>query len=141
MMDINENAPASGQLAEGAKENTQADYSTADQNLCSGYGQYHTPNADKKNPRPLITCTLADIEQMLVTPNSVAKKSAQWFIPSTLLSRTFAEQYDDGEFWALWAGDGPRFIKLGRHVRYRADDVLAWIDESARTCSGEALGA
>ena len=67
MEGINENAPASGQLAEGAKENTQADYSTADQNLCSGYGKYHSPNA-KKNPRPLITCTLADIEQMLVTP-------------------------------------------------------------------------
>lgn len=39
---------------------------------------------------------------------------------------------------ARWAGEGPRFIKLGRHVRYRADDVLAWIEENARTCSGEA---
>jgi len=39
---------------------------------------------------------------------------------------------------ARWAGDGPRFIKLGRHVRYRADDVLAWIEENGRTCSGEA---
>lgn len=38
---------------------------------------------------------------------------------------------------ARWAGDGPRFIKLGRHVRYRADDVLAWIEENGRTCSGE----
>jgi predicted DNA-binding transcriptional regulator AlpA len=37
---------------------------------------------------------------------------------------------------ARWAGDGPRFVKLGRHVRYKADDVLAWIDENARTCSG-----
>lgn len=37
---------------------------------------------------------------------------------------------------ARWAGDGPRFIKLGRHVRYRADDVLEWIEENARTCSG-----
>jgi predicted DNA-binding transcriptional regulator AlpA len=33
---------------------------------------------------------------------------------------------------ARWAGDGPRFIKLGRHVRYRAEDVLAWIEENAR---------
>jgi len=39
---------------------------------------------------------------------------------------------------ARWAGDGPRFLKLGRHVRYRADDVLAWIEANARTCSGEA---
>ena len=37
---------------------------------------------------------------------------------------------------ARWAGEGPRFVKLGRHVRYRADDVLAWIEENARTCSG-----
>jgi predicted DNA-binding transcriptional regulator AlpA len=37
---------------------------------------------------------------------------------------------------ARWAGDGPRFVKLGRHVRYKAEDVLAWIDENARTCSG-----
>lgn len=29
---------------------------------------------------------------------------------------------------ARWAGEGPSFVKLGRHVRYRADDVMAWID-------------
>jgi hypothetical protein len=108
--------PEAGQANESAKGTTQGNYNTVVQNLCSGYGQYHTPNADKKNPRPLITCTLADIEQMLATPNSVAKKSAQWFIPSTLLSRTFAAQYDDGEFWALWADidelDGLTFADL-----------------------------
>ncbi|WP_246166883.1 helix-turn-helix transcriptional regulator [Marinobacter salinexigens] len=32
---------------------------------------------------------------------------------------------------ARWAGEGPRFIKLGRHVRYRAEDVLEWIDSHA----------
>ena len=25
------------------------------------------------------------------------------------------------------AGEGPRYVKLGRHVRYRVADVLAWI--------------
>ena len=39
---------------------------------------------------------------------------------------------------ARWAGEGPRFVTLGRHVRYRAEDVLAWIEDCARTCSGEA---
>jgi predicted DNA-binding transcriptional regulator AlpA len=29
---------------------------------------------------------------------------------------------------ARWAGEGPKFIKLGRHVRYRVSDVLAWLD-------------
>lgn len=39
---------------------------------------------------------------------------------------------------ARWAGEGPRFVKLGRHVRYRADDVLSWIEDNVRSCSGEA---
>ncbi|WP_370212574.1 helix-turn-helix transcriptional regulator [Alloalcanivorax venustensis] len=29
---------------------------------------------------------------------------------------------------ARWAGEGPSFVKLGRHVRYRAEDVLEWVD-------------
>ncbi len=29
---------------------------------------------------------------------------------------------------ARWAGEGPAFVKLGRHVRYRAEDVLAWVE-------------
>lgn len=28
-----------------------------------------------------------------------------------------------------WAGYGPRFIKLGRSVRYRKSDVLSWMAE------------
>lgn len=35
---------------------------------------------------------------------------------------------------ARWAGEGPRFIKLGRHVRYRVSDVLAWVE----SCANEA---
>ena len=27
-----------------------------------------------------------------------------------------------------WRGTGPRYIKIGRLVRYRADDLLAFID-------------
>jgi predicted DNA-binding transcriptional regulator AlpA len=38
---------------------------------------------------------------------------------------------------ARWAGEGPRFIKLGRHVRYRAEDVMSWIDECSRTSTSE----
>ncbi len=42
---------------------------------------------------------------------------------------------------ARWAGGGPKFIKLGRSIRYRESDVLAWINASVRTStsdSGEA---
>jgi predicted DNA-binding transcriptional regulator AlpA len=38
---------------------------------------------------------------------------------------------------ARWANDGPRFIKLGRNVRYRADDVLAWIEQCSRSSASE----
>jgi predicted DNA-binding transcriptional regulator AlpA len=38
---------------------------------------------------------------------------------------------------ARWAGEGPRFIKLGRHVRYRADDVMAWFEANTRTSTSE----
>lgn len=53
--------------------------------------------------------------------------------------RTLAAYLGKSTAWcerARWAGEGPRYIKLGRHVRYRADDVLAWIEENARSCSG-----
>jgi len=135
MEGINKNAPASGQLAEGAKENTQADYSTAGQKLCSGYGQYHSPNAEK-NPRPLIACTLADVETMLANPSSQAKSSAQWVIPSTMLSRVHAEQRIDGEFWALWADidepDGVAFadlVKIANNII--TGDFMAYTSRSA----------
>ncbi len=26
------------------------------------------------------------------------------------------------------AGHGPPFLKVGRHVRYRSDDIAAWVD-------------
>ena len=29
---------------------------------------------------------------------------------------------------ARWAGEGPKFFKIGRHVRYRPEDVLEWVE-------------
>jgi predicted DNA-binding transcriptional regulator AlpA len=34
-----------------------------------------------------------------------------------------------------WRGSGPRWVKVGRLVRYRREDVLAWI-ESNRSPAG-----
>lgn len=36
---------------------------------------------------------------------------------------------------ATWRyeGRGPRFIKVGRHVRYRLADINTWLDEQARS--------
>jgi predicted DNA-binding transcriptional regulator AlpA len=43
-----------------------------------------------------------------------------------------------------WAGFGPRFLKLGRSVRYKKRDVLAWIEKrpavSSTTEAAEKIG-
>jgi predicted site-specific integrase-resolvase len=31
-----------------------------------------------------------------------------------------------------WSGKGPRFVKYGKHVRYRKEDVLDFIEASVR---------
>ena len=37
---------------------------------------------------------------------------------------------------ACWRslGRGPRFVKMGRFVRYRIADLDAWLDEHTRQC-------
>jgi predicted DNA-binding transcriptional regulator AlpA len=32
-------------------------------------------------------------------------------------------------------GEGPAFVKLGRHVRYRAEDVEAWVNSNICTAT------
>src|SRR5690554_3544627 len=101
-MDKKKEAPAAEQANGVLEQSVQADYNTIVQKLCSGYGQFHS-STSKNKPRPLVTITMADIIKMAANPSSQAKIEAQWFIPSTLLSRNFAEQHAKGLFWALWA--------------------------------------
>lgn len=61
-------------------------------------------------------------------------------LPKLMNQRDLAAYLGKSTAWcerARWAGEGPRFIKLGRHVRYRADDVLAWIEDNVRTSTSE----
>lgn len=61
-------------------------------------------------------------------------------LPRLLTQKDLADYLNKSTAWcerARWAGEGPRFIKLGRHVRYRADDVLAWIEENAKQSTSE----
>ena len=37
-----------------------------------------------------------------------------------------------------YRGTGPKFVKVGRHVRYRWEDVTDWLDSRARTVTGDA---
>lgn len=38
-------------------------------------------------------------------------------------------------------GKGPKFIKVGRNVRYRASDVDAWLDQQTREQTGAVKSA
>ena len=70
--------------------------------LCSGFGQWHSPN-NKKNPLHYAKCSLPKIQYMMSNPPCVKKQDAQWVIFSTLPSRVHSEQREQGRYYALWA--------------------------------------
>jgi len=41
---------------------------------------------------------------------------------------------------ARWEGSGPRYIKLGRNVRYRYDDVIEWVNSNVKQSTNESVG-
>jgi len=104
------------------------------QALCSGNGQYHSPN-NKICPQPFITVALPEIRAMLEDPPSTAKEKAQWFIPSTLMSRVHAEQLKDGLFYALWFDfdevDGWTFDDIVSRACFFLPDFFAYTSRGA----------
>lgn len=61
-------------------------------------------------------------------------------MPRLLNQRDLAAYLGKSTAWcerARWSGDGPKFIKLGRNVRYKTDDVLAWIDDNSHSSTSE----
>lgn len=36
-------------------------------------------------------------------------------------------------------GKSPRYVKVGRHVRYRVSDLRAWLDAQSRNHTGEVV--
>lgn len=40
-----------------------------------------------------------------------------------------------------YKGTGPKFIKLGGGIRYRASDVEAWLDAQTRSQTGQVLAS
>lgn len=98
MTNTKEKAPTSME----AQKNTMQE----DIKLCSGFGQYHTnePDPEKPNKRltPYAAITLSEIEAMAENPQEVDKAKGQWFIPSSLASRSSAAQEANGKYWTLW---------------------------------------
>ena len=103
--------------AQGAQKNTLH----TDIKFCSGFGQFHSNEPTAKNRKPYAGLTMAELISMVENPQAVDKAKARWMIASTLHSRSFAEQEQNGQFWALWADfdQDPRPIK---------DVVAFWIE-------------
>lgn len=40
-----------------------------------------------------------------------------------------------------YTGQGPKFIKVGRNVRYRVSDIDAWLNAQTRSQTGEVYSA
>ncbi|WP_371923460.1 helix-turn-helix transcriptional regulator [Pseudomonas sp. OIL-1] len=62
-------------------------------------------------------------------------------MPRLMTQKDLAAYLYKSEAWcerARWAGEGPSFVKLGRNVRYRAEDVLAWIDSNVHSSTTSA---
>jgi len=82
--------------------------------LCSGVGQFHTNEADTKKAGKRLKAytgiTLAEIRHLVDNPQMVEKSKARWVIPSTLMSRTFAQQEKMGQYWLLWADIDPESV-------------------------------
>jgi excisionase family DNA binding protein len=39
--------------------------------------------------------------------------------------------------WRVRKSDGPRFVRLGRAVRYRVPDLDAWLEANSGTCNAD----
>jgi len=93
---------------EKATASTMAQSKTLQANikLCSGFGQYHTNEADPAKPNkrltPYAAIGLDEIWRMAENPQEVDKAQAQWTLVSTLPSRSSAQQEAHGEYLALW---------------------------------------
>lgn len=65
--------------------------------------------------------------------NETQLTEAFWQAPSEALftQKTVAAVFGLTEAWCermRWCGGGPAFVKLGRSVRYRKSDLVAWIN-------------
>ena len=87
--------------------------------LCSGYGRYHTDSPAAPNAKPLNAVTYNGIIHQAKAPPLLPKPKAQWFIPSSFLSRSKAEQMKMGVFYLLTLDidhNAPKFSELRRVI-------------------------
>ena len=95
--------------------------SPLDKQLCSGIGQKHTDRFGGD----LLNISLAQIRDMVNTPQNIDKASAQWFIPSDIITRKKETHLEIGSYYALWADldDNPP------NIQDLADLVMGFIGD------------
>jgi hypothetical protein len=62
-------------------------------------------------------------------------------LPALMTQRELAAYLGKTTRWcerARVTGEGPRFVKVGRHVRYRAEDVLDFLEAGTRESTSSA---
>lgn len=59
------------------------------------------------------------------------------FLDSTQLAERLTNRKNTIEGWRV-KGIGPRYVKIGRLVRYRIEDVDAWLEAQTRTSTSQA---
>ena len=61
-------------------------------------------------------------------------------LPRLLSQRELVAYLGKSEAWAersRWDGSGPVFCRIGRHIRYRAEDVEQWINAGRRKSTSD----
>jgi hypothetical protein len=97
--------------------------STAAMRFVSGFGQFHSNEPGAKKKKPYVEISLREIASMALNPQQVDKESAQWVIPSSLPSRTFAEQEARGDYGFLWADFDKDPAPLSAIVGFWEDEI------------------
>lgn len=95
--------------------------------MTSGYGQYHTNEADPRKPNkkltPYSTIVWDEIRELVDNPQRVDKAQAQWLIPSTLPVRNFEQQRNDGQCSVMWSDFDTNPLPL-KKLEAKVKDIL-----------------
>ncbi len=71
---------------------------------------------------------------MLIEHTNQKEEQHTVTLPRLMDQRELCSYIGKSTAWAeraRWSGDGPKFIKLGRHIRYRATDIAEWIESNS----------
>ncbi|MEQ6886465.1 helix-turn-helix domain-containing protein [Salicola sp. Rm-C-2C1-2] len=83
--------------------------------------------------------TTPDAQEVSSAPNDFTVT-----MPKLWNQKNLAAYLGKSTYWcerARWAGEGPKFVKIGRCIRYKPEDVLEWLEEQTRRSTTDNGGA